>query len=143
MFSFLIIDKSTLYYWTLSDVPHKRGSAIKESAPAISSHNKSTLQGPNLKSTSSRTKSTIPLLSVSASCSSAPSVLTEDIKIISHQTSDEVKAKGENDILSLSNDEGGLSDSDELGGKEQEAAINSPPKGKKRITSEVTSRFFN
>jgi hypothetical protein len=134
MFSLLMLDHSTLYYWTLSDVPHKRGSAINESAPpAISSHN-TTLQGP--KSTSSRTKSTIPLLSASRS-----SALTDNMKVTSHRTSDQVKVKVENDILSLS-DEGGLSDGDELGGKERVVAINSPAKGKKRITNEVTSRLF-
>ena len=39
-------------------------------------------------------------------------------------------------------DQGGLSDSDELHGVEWEAAIKSPPKGKKRVTSEVTSWLF-
>ena len=40
-------------------------------------------------------------------------------------------------MLSLS-DEGGLSDDDELGGKEQEAVVNSPPKGKKCVNSKVS-----
>ena len=34
--------------------------------------------------------------------------------------------------------DGGLSDRDEMIGKEWEAAINSPPKGKKRVTNEVS-----
>jgi len=33
---------------------------------------------------------------------------------------------------------GGLSDNDEMRGEEWEVAINSPPKGKKWITSEVS-----
>jgi hypothetical protein len=143
MFSFLTLDQSTLFYWTLSDVPRKWSSAINEWASAIPSRSKSTLQGP--KSTSSRTTSIIPSLTAgsSASRSSAPSVLTDNIKVISRQSSDQVEVKVESqaDVISLS-DEGGLSDCDELDGKEREAAINSPPKGKKRITSEVTSRLF-
>jgi hypothetical protein len=91
------------------------------------------------KSTSIRTKS---LTAGGASRSSAPSALTDNIKIISRPSSNQVKVKVEADMLYLS-DEGGLSDNDELGGKEREAAINSPPKGKKRITSEVTVGFFN
>jgi hypothetical protein len=146
MFPFLTLDQTTLFYWTLSDVPRKRGSAVNEWASAILSQSKSTLQGS--KSTSSgRTRSIIPSLtaggSATGSRSSAPSILTDNIKVISHQSSDQVKVKVEShaDVLIIS-DEGGLSDCDELGGKEREAAINSPPKGKKRITSEVTSRLF-
>jgi hypothetical protein len=145
MFSFLTLDQSTLFYRTLSDVPPKRGSVINEWASSIPNRSKSTLQGP--KSTSSRTKS-IPSLIGGSSRSSANSVLTDNIKVISHQSSDQarvkVKVKTESQaeaVLSLS-DQGGLSDCDELGGKERETAINSPPKGKKRITSEVKSQLF-
>ena len=35
-------------------------------------------------------------------------------------------------------DDGGLLDNDETRGEEWEVAINSPPKGKKRVTSEVS-----
>lgn len=138
--SFLTLDQSTLFYWTLSDVPPKRSSAINEWASAIPCQSKSTSQGP--KSASSRTKS-IPSLTggASASRSTAPSVLTDNIKVISQQPSDRVQAKvkvdSQADLISLS--DGGLSDNDELVGQERETAINSPPKGKKRITSEVTS----
>ena len=143
MLSFLTLDQSTLFYWTLSDtgVPLKRASAINEWASAIPTQTKSTLQGP--KSNSSRTKS-IPSLTGGGSRSSANSVLTDRIKIISHQSSNQppvkVKKESQADVLSLS--DGGLSDNDELVGKERETAINSPPKGKKRITSEVTSYLF-
>ena len=141
MFSFLTLDQSTLFYWTLSDVPPKRSSAINEWASAIPSQSKSTSQGP--KSVSSRTKS-IPSLTggASASRSTAPSILTDNIKVFSQQSSDwvqvKVKVESQADLIPLS-DEGGLSDNDELVGQERETAINSPPKGKKRITSEVTS----
>jgi hypothetical protein len=149
MFSFLTLDEFTLFYWTaLRDIPPKRGhgTAIKQWASAIPPHIKSAtgsgleLEGP--KSTSSRTKSIVPSLTGGASRSSVNSILTDNIKVITHQSSDQVKVKIESraDVISLS--DGGLSDNDELGGKERESAINSPPKGKKRITSEVTNRLF-
>ena len=142
MFSLLTLDRSTLFYRTLSDIPPKRGLAIKEWASAISNHpGSSSSQGP--KSTSSRPKS-IPSLTGASSRSTA-SILTDNIKVISHQNSERVKVKvelqGQADVISLLSDEGGLSDCDELAGKEREIAINSPPKGKKRITSEVTYMF--
>ena len=37
--------------------------------------------------------------------------------------------------------DGGLSDSDEMRGAEREAAVNSPPKGKKVIVSDVSPCF--
>jgi hypothetical protein len=140
MFPYLTLDESTLYYWTFSDIPPKRSAAIKKWSSAVPAHVKSesTLQGP--KSTSSRT------LVGGASRSSANSVLTDNIKVISHQSSDQVKIKVESraaDVISLSDSDGGLSDNDELHGKERESAINSPPKGKKRINSEVKIDFFN
>ena len=141
MFSLLTLDRSTLFYRTLSDIPPKRGLAIKEWASAISNHpGSSSSQGP--KSTSSRSKSIIPSLTGASSRSTA-SILTDNIKVISHQNSGRVKVKVERqaDVISLLSDEGGLSDCDELAGKEREIAINSPPKGKKRITSEVTYMF--
>ena len=147
MFSFLTPDQSTLFSWTLSDsiVPPKRGSAINDSS-SILAHSKTVaamFQGPKSGSGSTRTKSTvIPSLTGGASRPSASSILTDKIKVISHQPSDQVKVKleAQADVISLS--DGGLSDNDELGGTEREAAINSPPKGKKRITSEVKSWIF-
>ena len=154
MIPFLTLDQSTLFYWTLSDVPphgREEGVRVKGWASAIRAHStgKSNMQGPKSTTTqaTSRTKPVgiNPSLSGSASRSSAPSILTNNIKVISHQSSDRVKVKFESqaqaDVISLS--DGGLSDNDELGGKEREAAINSPLKGKKRITSEVTSWLFH
>jgi hypothetical protein len=145
MFSFLTLDQSTLFYWTLSDVPSKMDvdEAVGEWASAVTTHIKSTLEGP--KSSTSRRSNAIPPLTGGPSRSSAASVLTNNIKVYSQQTpgdSDEVKIKAERqEVLSLS-DEGGLSDSNELAGKERETAINSPLKGNKRITSEVRSSDF-
>ena len=73
-----------------------------------------------------------------ASRSSAPSVLTDDVKIISYQASNTVKVKSEPVLELFMHDDGGLSDNDEIRGEEQEVVINSPPKGKKRVTSEVS-----
>ena len=147
MFSFLTLDQSTLFYWTLSDVPHEMSidDWVSEipltqapTAPTRPNSTATVVQDPKSTSASGRTKSAIP----TDSRSSAPSVLTNNIKVISHQSSNQVKVKAETqaDVLSLS--DGGLSDNNELGGKEREAAINSPLKGKRRITSEVTNRLF-
>src|ERR1700735_3484419 len=139
---FLTLDESTLFYWTLSDASRKKRkhiSAINEWALAIptTTSAKSTSQGP--KSTSSRTKSNLPSLTSGAtSRSSAPSVLSDNVRIISNVT-----AKAEpvpNAALSIY--DGGLSDNDEIRGKEREVAINSPPKGKRRINSEVNFSFL-
>lgn len=132
MLPFLTLDCVTLHYWTLSDSynQQKRGSEIKAWASAVSNGNP-TSRAP--KSVSSH----VPSLTSGASRSSAPSVLTDNVKIISRQVSDSVKVKEEPvPALSLF-DDGGLSDNDEMRGEEREAAINSPPKGKKRVTSEV------
>jgi hypothetical protein len=65
-------------------------------------------------------------------------VLTNNVKIINHCALDSVKVKAKpSPTLSLHTD-GGLSDNDKRRGKERAAAINSPPKGKKQVTSEVS-----
>ena len=131
MFPLLTLDESTLFYWTLSDTSHdnqKRSSAINKWASAITSY-KSTLQAP--RSTSSRTKTDIQVPSLTAGSSGrsfAPSILSDNVKI-------SVKAEPAPEVSIHNN--GGLSDNDEIKGEEREFAINSPPKGKKRITSEV------
>jgi hypothetical protein len=142
MFPLLTLDQSTLFYWTLSNASQEKriSSKINKWAAAIPATAKPTFQGSTSRSTSSRAKSDIPSLTSGASRSSAPSVLTDDVKIISYQASNAVKVKGE-PVPELSMyDDGGLSDNDEIRGEEREVAINSPPKGKKRVTSEVS--FF-
>ncbi|KAF8222298.1 hypothetical protein L208DRAFT_1323430 [Tricholoma matsutake] len=117
-----------------SQEKQKHSSKINEWAAAIPATAKPTFQGS--RSTSSRAKSDIPSLTSGASCLSAPSVLTDDVKIISYRASNMVKVKGE-PVPELSMyDDGGFSDNDEIRGEEQEVAINSPPKGRKRVTSE-------
>jgi hypothetical protein len=141
MFPLLTLDQSTLFYRTLSNASRekrKHSSKINEWAAAIPATAKPTFQGS--RSTSSHAKSDIPSLMSGASHLSAPSVLTDDVKIISYRASNMVKVKGE-PVPELSMyDDGGLSDNDEIRGKERGVAINSPPKGKKRVTSEVS--FF-
>jgi hypothetical protein len=69
---------------------------------------------------------------------SAPSVLSDNVKIISRQNPDKVKAEPVAGPSNTRHDsDGGLSDADEIMGEEREFAINSPIKGKKRLTSEV------
>jgi hypothetical protein len=126
MIPLLTLDESTLFYWTISDASHnnqKHFSAINKWATAIAS-TKSTSQAP---STSSRAN--IPPLTIGPSTRSyAPSILSDNVKII-------VKADPA-PALSIYNN-GGLSDNDEIKGEERDFAINSPPKGKRRITNEV------
>ncbi|KAF8502579.1 hypothetical protein JB92DRAFT_2973067 [Gautieria morchelliformis] len=122
--------------------PKKRkyGQAINDWASTIPSHAKPTSQAPShstthTKSTSGR--SVIPSLTNSTSHSSAPSVLTKNIRIVSQEALGLVKVKPEPVLDTIAiNSDGGLSENDETNGEEREVAIKSPPKGKKRITSE-------
>ncbi len=135
MSPWLTLDASTLFYWTLSsdsaapreNLKRKHCSAINEWASAIPTHVP--------KSKSNRTKS-VPSLTNGTSRPSAPSVLSDQVKIISHQPN---KVKTE-PVYHRNEYNGGLSDNDEIKGEEREVAINSPPKGKRRVTSEV---FFS
>jgi len=53
-----------------------------------------------------------------------------------------VKVKAEPIDAGVDSD-AGLSDNDETKGSEREAAVNSPPKGKKRVTSDVSFAFLS
>jgi hypothetical protein len=138
MFSLLTLDQSTLFYWMLSDSSlkkRKHASAIKEWALAVPATARATSGS---KAPFSLARSDIPPLTSGTSRSSASSVLTDSVKIISHRALDSVEVKAElAPTLSLHTN-GGLSDNDERRGEEREAAINSPPKGKKRVTSDVS-----
>lgn len=147
MFSFLTLDESTLFYWSLtgSNNSHtkqkhainKWASAVDDWGSAIPGSTKLTSHGPKSTSSRSKTVTDIPSLTSGPSGRSyAPSVLSDEVKIISH-SSDTVKVKPERaPALSLYHN-GGLSDNDEIKGEEREVAIKSPPKGKRRMTSEV------
>ena len=75
----------------------------------------------------------------SASHLSTPSVLTHNIKIINYWPLDLVKVKAEPAPKLLIYDGGSLLDHDMMRGEEWEAVINSPLKGRKQATSEVSS----
>jgi hypothetical protein len=142
MSSLLTLDQSTLFYWTLSDsyLKNRRpnSTTIKEWVSALPSSAEpvsrapSHITGRTNKSHSSHSKSVIPSLTSGTSRSSAPSILTNNITIVSHAALNSVKVKAEPvpDTITLHSD-GGLSDNDETKGEEREAAIKSPPKGKK------------
>ena len=145
MFPLLTLDESTLFYWTRSDASstkRKRSSVIKEWVSAVPTNCRTKSRSQVLNSTSSTANTDIPLLTCGTSDRSyAPSVLSNNIKIFSHQSraSDIGKVKAEPQAvpaLSIYND-GGLSDNDEIKGEEQQVAINSPPKGKRQLTSKV------
>ena len=134
MCSLLTLDHTTLFYWTLSGAAVNKkshSSAIKKWASAVP-HNEPPSQA---HSVASHTRITTPSLTSGASRSSAPSVLTDNVKII--QAPDVVKVKSEPVPTVFLDDNGGLSDNNEMKGEEHEVTIKSPPKGKKRITSEV------
>ncbi|KAF8506106.1 hypothetical protein JB92DRAFT_2964481, partial [Gautieria morchelliformis] len=100
----------------------KYGQAINDWASTIPSHAKPTSQAP-----SHSTTHTNPLLAALTSHSSAPSSGgTGFVK---------VKPEPVLDTIAINSD-GGLSENDETNGEEREVAIKSPPKRKKRITSE-------
>ena len=107
MLLLLMLDQSTLFYWMLSDKKQKHASAIKQWALDIPAITKPTSKAPP-----SLAKSDIPPLTSGTSCSSAPSVLTDNVKIISHQALDPVKVKAEPAPTLLLYIDGGLSDND-------------------------------
>ena len=129
---FLTLDELTLFYWTLSDESHtgkkqKHISAINKWASVVHSI-KSSSQAP--KSSSSHTRDDIPSLTsgTTSGWTYAPSILSENIRILSHQSSDAVKVKAKLALEILVYNNGDLSDNDELTGEEQEVAIKALPR---------------
>ena len=149
MIPFLTLDESTLSYWSLagSNTSHtkqkhainKWASDVDNWGSAVPGSTKFTLQGP--KSSHSKTVTNIPSLTSGPSQASgrsfAPSILSNNVKIVSHHSSDTVKVNEEHAPAITICNNGGLSDNDEIRGEEREVAIKSPPKGKGRKTSEV------
>ena len=131
----LTLDHTTLFYWTLSDSasntkkPRYDVEGWAATVPAKVSR-------PSSQATAIRmnTRNPTPSLTSGPSCLTAPSVLTNDIQITSRPSLASANAI---DVRS----DGGLSDSDEMRGAEREAAVNSPPKGKKRIVSDVSPYY--
>lgn len=121
----LTLDHTTLYYYSLSDAtfPGDRHTAkindwrVKVKKPS----------GTTRSITPSLTKTSTRSLSRSISSRSALS------KVI-------VRQRG-SDVIGVVDSDVPLSDHDETNGPERVAAIKSPLKGKKRVTSSVRSRF--
>jgi len=141
--SLLTLDQSTLHYRTLSgyytgdkrkredEITEWRSTVPKSKPTSGSRVARSVTRHP-------RAGSATPSLMSGVGRSSAPSVLTDNVKIISRpRTSELAKVNPEPASTVCLNDNGGLSDNDEVMGEEREAAFASPVKGKKRVTSEV------
>ncbi|KAG2114136.1 hypothetical protein DEU56DRAFT_761879 [Suillus clintonianus] len=105
------------------------------SIPKNAKPTKATTSQPSIfkNSTSSRR---LPPLTNASTRSSTNSVLTENV-LISHAIPITQEPK-EQDTLQLHDGLGGLSDEDETQGLEREAAVASPPKGKKRVSSSLS-----
>ena len=144
--SLLTLDRSTLFYWGLSDSYLEKGekntSALGAWAASIPSGAKPASQAPSrvTTSTSTRPKSIVPALTSGSSRLSARSVLTDEITIVHHPSrGGGAQSAAEQPNITVDSD-GGLSDANEIKGEEREAAVRSPPKGKKRVNNEVS--FF-
>jgi hypothetical protein len=121
----LTLDSTTLYYYFLSDSTSNNGkkvfsAGINDWAASIPS---------NAKPTSKRTGSSVPPLTNASTRSSGNSVLSKRVMITT-----KVEPR-------IQTTDGGLPDEDETIGVEHEAAVASPPKGKKRATSAVSNIF--
>jgi hypothetical protein len=148
----LTLDQTTLYYHFLSDSAsngnnsgEKFLSGIKSWAASIPRNaqpsSKATSKTGTSKTgtkTSSRGDSILPPLTEATTRSSANSVLTKNITISQKAP---VKVKLETNDVSINIVDEGLSDEDETNGVERDAAVASPPKGKKRVTSAVSQIF--
>jgi hypothetical protein len=126
----LTLDTTTLFYFSLSDAAakDKHSGLISEWAAKVPRNAKSSNKAISGRSTSTPSLTTTGVTH-SSRAPSTRSALTNNVKI-STQLDDE----DEVEIL----DNGGLSDKDETRGKEYEVAVQSPPKGKKRVTSSVS-----
>lgn len=108
----LTLDCSTLFYWNL---------ASNHFAPSVDSWAKSI-------ATNTKPPSQAP--------SRAPSTTATTVTFTNASSrSESSRVKSEPDAV----DYGGLSDHDEVRGLERDAAVMSPPKGKKRVHSEESS----
>jgi hypothetical protein len=140
----LTLNPTMLFYWTISNPPPKKMKYSVESwAKSIPSNAKPASRAPsqaNLATTRKSSSSncygsTTPALTSATSRSAASSVLTSAITI----TSAHVPVKIKQDPDSIYAYDGGISDCEETAGVEHNAAHASPIKGKKCLTSEVST----
>jgi hypothetical protein len=122
----LTLDQTTLFYFSLRDASSiskdKHMAAIKDWAKKVP---------PTAKPTGVRSTSTPSLTNGFTGTSrsvSSRSALTNQVKI----------SRRDDDVISIADSEGALSDRDERKGPEREAAVKSPPKGNQRVTSAVS-----
>jgi hypothetical protein len=124
----LTLDETTLFYFSLTSEPiPKKTGIIKNWAAAVDSFPS---RAPSVKSGSSRSQ--VPLLTTGSTRSSVTSTLTDAVLISIDRKFARDPTPDDNDRV------GGLVDEDETRGKERDAAISSPVKGKMRVTSSVS-----
>jgi hypothetical protein len=142
----LTLDPTMLFYWTISDPPSKKIKYFVESwakyipsnaKPASHAPSQANLATTRKSSSSNHYGSTAPALTsaTSSSCSAASSILTSAITI----TSTHVPVNIKQDPDSIYTYDGGISDYKETAGIERNTAHASPIKGKKCLTSEVST----
>jgi hypothetical protein len=140
----LTLDETTLFYFSLTNTSSggKRFNSLITDWVNKVDQRPSESSRPNVKVNSKpgSSRSLAPgapgLASKPASTkSSNPSALTKDITITSPVEQDECKAGDEDGF-------GSFVDEDETQGPEREAAVMSPPKGKRRLSSSVSLSCF-
>jgi hypothetical protein len=138
----LTLDPSTLFYWNLSNPPAKKlKHSVQSWANSIPVNAKPPSRAPSHANTVTTTKSgtsrinAVPSLTYASSRSTGRSVLTNSIAV-THTGPPPVRIKPDPDYITIH--DGGLSDHDEIRGRERDAAVVSPPKGKIRLNSEAS-----
>jgi hypothetical protein len=132
--SLLTLDETTLFYYFLSDSKNKYSdfsTGINNWAATVPRNSKPASKVAS--AAGSRSIASGPPLTDATTRSSGTSALSKNIKV-----SRDIPIKVESHDTFIQVSEGGLEDDDETAGLEREAAIKSPPKGKKRVSSSVS-----
>lgn len=146
--SLLSLNETTLYYYFLNDrtsnSKEKFSTGINHWAATIPDNakldnNKVASISASRSKLSSHSGSHVPPLTNATSRSSNASVLSKSIKISQNL---DVKVTGAQADKFIKVVELGLEDDDETMGIEREAALQSPPKGRVRVSSTVSKHFF-
>ena len=146
------LGESTLYNWALS-LSHKTPEQTRD--VPTSDHARSALHTPTPRHTAGRSKSVVPSLITASHLllpvltsratgvtrrSSGPSVrVTNNAENVSRDSASVEKERAQENTVTS---DGGLSDYDEINGKERLAAVNSPIKSGRRLNSEVSILFI-
>ena len=121
----LTLDPTTLFYLSLMETSKPKTVGLIDSWAVEVSAAGLPLSKKSNKPASIRS---IPSLTIGSTRSTSTSVLTNRVAITS----------AEPQVIDISDDEFGFPDEDETKGPERDAAVASPPKGKKRVTSSVS-----